>query len=60
MMACEASGRKAFQMEIDPPYCDVIVQRSEAFTGKKAKLEKSGLEKANDKAPAKAGSGEAA
>ena len=23
-------------MELDPPYCDVIVERFEAFTGKKA------------------------
>lgn len=65
LMACEACGRKAFLMEIDPPYCDVIVQRWEAFTGKKARLEKgglekSGLERANEKAPAKAGAGEAA
>jgi hypothetical protein len=24
-------------MELDPPYCDVIVQRWEEFTGNKAK-----------------------
>lgn len=24
-------------MELDPPYCDVIVQRYEQFTGEKAK-----------------------
>jgi hypothetical protein len=27
-------------MELDPPYCDVIVARYEQFTGKKAKLDK--------------------
>lgn len=32
----EALGRHAFLMELDPPYCDVIVKRWEDFTGKKA------------------------
>ena len=36
LMGCEQTGRKAYLMEIDPPYCDVIVQRWEQFTGKKA------------------------
>ena len=36
LMACEQTGRKAYLMEIDPLYCDVIVQRWEGFTGKKA------------------------
>jgi DNA modification methylase len=36
LIAAEQTGRKAFLMELDPPYCDVIVQRYEAFTGKKA------------------------
>ena len=36
LMACEQTGRKAHLMEIDPPYCDVIVERWEGFTGKKA------------------------
>ena len=36
LIACEQTGRKAFLMEFDPPYCDVIVQRWEKFTGKKA------------------------
>jgi len=31
-----AEVRHAFLMEIDPAYCDVIVQRWEGFTGKKA------------------------
>ncbi|MGA2265323.1 MAG: DNA modification methylase [Phycisphaerae bacterium] len=36
LIACEQTGRKAFLMEIDPLYCDVIVQRWERFTEKKA------------------------
>ncbi len=36
LIAAEQSGRKAFLMELDSPYCDVIVQRFEQFTGKKA------------------------
>lgn len=36
LIGAEQTGRKAFLMEIDPPYCDVIVQRYEQFTGNKA------------------------
>jgi DNA modification methylase len=36
LIACEQTGRKAYLMEIDAPYCDVIVERWEKFTGKKA------------------------
>jgi DNA modification methylase len=36
LIACEQQGRRAFLMELDPPYCDVIVQRWEKFTGQKA------------------------
>lgn len=36
LIGCEQTDRKAFLMEIDPLYCDVIVQRWEEFTGKKA------------------------
>lgn len=36
LIGCEQTGRKAFLMEMDPPYCDVIVQRWEEFTGRKA------------------------
>jgi DNA modification methylase len=36
LIAAEQSGRKAFLMELDPLYCDVIVQRFEQFTGQKA------------------------
>jgi len=30
------TGRRAFLMELDTLYCDVIVQRWEKFTGRKA------------------------
>ncbi len=36
LIACEQQGRRAFLMELDTLYCDVIVQRWEQFTGKKA------------------------
>ena len=36
MIAAQQTGRRAFLMELDPLYCDVIVQRYEQFTGKKA------------------------
>jgi DNA modification methylase len=36
LIACEQTGRKAYLMELDAPYCDVIVTRWEQFTGKKA------------------------
>jgi DNA modification methylase len=36
LIAAEQTGRKAFLMELDPLYCDVIVRRFESFSGKKA------------------------
>ena len=36
LIAAEQTGRRAYLMEIDPAYCDVIAQRYEEFTGKKA------------------------
>jgi DNA modification methylase len=36
LIACEQTGRRAFLMEVDALYCDVIVQRWEEFTGRKA------------------------
>jgi DNA modification methylase len=36
LIAAEQTGRKAFLMELDPLYCDVIVQRFEKFTGQTA------------------------
>jgi site-specific DNA-methyltransferase (adenine-specific) len=38
LIACEKTNRNAYLMELDPKYCDVIVQRWEDFTGKKAEL----------------------
>ncbi len=35
-IAAERLGRKAFLMEIDPAYCDVIVTRWQEYTGRKA------------------------
>ena len=37
IIAAEQNGRCAYCMEIDPKYCDVIIDRWEAFTGEKAK-----------------------
>lgn len=36
LIGAEQTGRKAYLMELDPLYCDVIVQRWEKFTGRKA------------------------
>jgi DNA modification methylase len=36
LIAAEQTGRRAFLMELDPFYCDVIVSRYEQFTGKPA------------------------
>lgn len=36
LIAAEQTGRKAYLVEFDPKYCDVIVKRWETFTGKKA------------------------
>jgi DNA modification methylase len=37
LIAAEQMGRKAFLMELDPLYCDVIAQRWQAFAGKEAR-----------------------
>ena len=37
LIAAEQLGRKCYGMEISPAYCDVIIQRWENLTGKKAK-----------------------
>ena len=39
MMGCEHTGRRAFLMELDQAYCDVIVTRWETKTGRKATRE---------------------
>ena len=38
LMACEQLNRKCYMMELDPKYVDVIIDRWEQHTGKKAKL----------------------
>ena len=38
LIACEQLNRKCYMMELDPHYCDVIVQRWENLTGQKAEL----------------------
>lgn len=38
LIACEQLQRQCYMMELDPKYCDVIVKRWEALTGKKAVL----------------------
>jgi site-specific DNA-methyltransferase (adenine-specific) len=48
LIACEQVGRRCYGMEIDPVYCDVIVERWSKFTGKKTVL-------SNKKTPAPAG-----
>jgi len=39
LIACEQTNRICYGMEIDPGYVDVIIQRWENYTGKKAKLQ---------------------
>jgi DNA modification methylase len=38
LIACEKTNRKCYMMEIDPHYCDVIINRWQDYTGKKAEL----------------------
>jgi site-specific DNA-methyltransferase (adenine-specific) len=40
LIACEKHNRDSFLMELDPRYCDVIVDRWQSFTGKTAQLER--------------------
>ncbi|NOT30131.1 MAG: site-specific DNA-methyltransferase [Planctomycetes bacterium] len=42
LISCEEVGRSAYLMELDPAYCDVIVQRWQNRTGKAAVLDGSG------------------
>ncbi len=53
MIAAGQTARKAFLMELDAPYCDVIVERWEKFTGRKAVCEKAVA--TTEKTPAEAG-----
>lgn len=36
LIACEQLGRRCYTMELDPRFCDVIINRWESFTGRKA------------------------
>ncbi len=38
LIACEQTGRSCYGLELSPAYCDVIIERWENFTGKKAQL----------------------
>ena len=42
LIAAEKTGRRARLIELDPLYCDVIVRRYEAYTGKRATLAATG------------------
>jgi DNA modification methylase len=54
LIGCEQTGRKAFLMELDPLYCDVIIQRWQQFTGRNAKRA-AAKTRARNRIPAKAG-----
>jgi len=43
LIACEKTRRKCYAIEIDPIYCDVIVERWQKYTGKKAELQSEGM-----------------
>lgn len=38
LIACEKTNRKCFMMEVDPHYCDVIIERWEKYSGQAATL----------------------
>lgn len=42
LIACEKTNRKCYGMELDEKYCDVIINRFQQYTGKKAILESTG------------------
>lgn len=47
LIACEKTARDCRMMELDPKYCDVIIQRWQEFTGQTATLEATGEPYAN-------------
>jgi DNA modification methylase len=46
IIAAEQEGRVCYGLELSPAYCDVIVARWEAFTGRKAELQRAQVEAA--------------
>lgn len=42
LISCEKNNKKCFGMELDEKYCDVIINRWQNYTGKKAVLESTG------------------
>lgn len=36
MIACEQTGRRCYMVELEPHYCDIIIDRWEQYTGEKA------------------------
>jgi DNA modification methylase len=38
LIAAETLGMKAHLVELDPKYCDVIIERWESYTGQQAQL----------------------
>ena len=52
IIACEQLQRRCRAIELDPGYCDVIVERWERFTGRKAELIRMTTKKAATRAKA--------
>ncbi len=42
LIAAQETGRRCFMMELDPAYCDVIIERWQTATGEKAVMEEDG------------------
>ena len=42
LIACEKAGRQARRVELDPRYCDVVVQRWQDWTSEQAMLKGDG------------------
>jgi len=42
LIGAEQTGRRCFMMELDPAYCDVIIERWQTATGEKAVLDEDG------------------